>query len=257
VVLQALRQEGVTILEGTAVTQLAMQGDQVCATLADESKVIGSHLLVATGRAVHLDALNLDAAGVAYTRKGVTVGANLRSSNRRVYAVGDAAGGVQFTHVAGAHAGVIIRQFLFALPARAATVTPWVSYTDPELAQIGLTEQQAKARYGAALTVIRQEFHHNDRALATGKAKGFLKLMLVKSRPVGVTIVGAGAGEMIGLWALVMTSNLKINAVAGTILPYPTLGEVSKRAAGAYFAPKLFANPWVKRIVGMVQRFIP
>lgn len=257
VVLQALRQEGVTIREGIAVTQLAMQGDQVCATLADESKVTGSHLLVATGRAVHLDALNLNAAGVAYTRKGVTVGANLRSSNRHVYAVGDAAGGLQFTHVAGAHAGVIIRQFLFALPARAATVIPWVSYTDPELAQIGLTEQQAKAQYGAALTVIRQEFHHNDRALATGKAKGFLKLMLVKSRPVGVTIVGAGAGEMIGLWALVMASNLKINAVAGMILPYPTLGEMSKRAAGAYFAPKLFANPWVKRIVAMVQRIIP
>lgn len=257
VVLEALRQEGVTILEGMAVTQLAMQGDQVRATLADGRNVTGSHLLVATGRAVHLDALNLDAAGVAYTRKGVTVGANLRSSNRRVYAVGDAAGGLQFTHVAGAHAGVIIRQFLFGLPARAATVIPWVSYTDPELAQIGLTEQQAKAQYGAALTVIRQEFHHNDRALATGKAKGFLKLMLVKSRPVGVTIVGPSAGEMIGLWALVMSSRLKINAVAGMILPYPTLGEMSKRAAGAYFSPQLFSNPWVKRIVGMVQRFIP
>jgi pyruvate/2-oxoglutarate dehydrogenase complex dihydrolipoamide dehydrogenase (E3) component len=257
VVLDALRAEGVTILEGVAVSQLAMQGDQVSATLADGRKVMGSHLLVATGRAVHLDHLNLDAAGVDHTRKGVTVGPNLRSSNRRVYAVGDAAGGLQFTHVAGAHAGVIIRQFLFGLPARAATVIPWVSYTDPELAQIGLTEAQARATHGAALTVIRQEFHHNDRALATGKAKGFLKLMLVKSRTVGVTIVGSGAGEMIGLWALVMTSRLKINAVAGTILPYPTLGEISKRAAGAYFSPKLFDSKMVKRVVGMVQRFIP
>lgn len=257
VVLDALRAEGVTILEGVAVSQLAMQGDQVCATLADGRSVAGSHLLVATGRAVHVDHLNLDAAGVDHTRKGVTVGPNLRSSNRRVYAVGDAAGGLQFTHVAGAHAGVIIRQFLFGLPARAATVIPWVSYTDPELAQIGLTEAQARATHGAALTVIRQEFHHNDRALATGKAKGFLKLMLVKSRPVGVTIVGSGAGEMIGLWALVMTSRLKINALAGTILPYPTLGEISKRAAGAYFSPKLFDSQIVKRVVGMVQRFIP
>jgi pyruvate/2-oxoglutarate dehydrogenase complex dihydrolipoamide dehydrogenase (E3) component len=257
VVLDALRAEGVTILEGVAVSQLAMQGDQVCATLADGRSVAGSHLLVATGRAVHLDPLNLDAAGVAHTRKGVTVGPNLRSSNRRVYAVGDAAGGLQFTHVAGAHAGVIIRQFLFGLPARAATVIPWVSYTDPELAQIGLTEAQARAAHGAALTVIRQEFHHNDRALATGKTKGFLKLMLVKSRAVGVTIVGSGAGEMIGLWALVMTSRLKIGALAGTILPYPTLGEISKRAAGAYFSPKLFDSKMVKRVVGMVQRFIP
>lgn len=257
VVLDALRGEGVTILEGVAVTQLAMQGHQVCATLADGRLVTGSHLLVATGRAVHLDHLNLDAAGVAFTRKGVTVGQNLRSSNRRIYAVGDAAGGLQFTHVAGAHAGVIIRQFLFGLPARASTVIPWVSYTDPELAQIGLTEAQARAAHGPALTVIRQEFHHNDRALATGKAKGFLKLMLVKSRPVGVTIVGSGAGEMIGLWALVMNSRLKIGAVAGTILPYPTLGEISRRAAGAYFSPKLFESAWVKRVVGMVQRYIP
>ena len=257
VVLDALRGEGVTLLEGVAVSQLTLQGDQVCATLADGRQVMGSHLLVATGRAVHLDHLNLNVAGVAYTRKGVTVGKNLRSSNRRVYAVGDAAGGLQFTHVAGAHAGVIIRQFLFGLPARAATIVPWVSYTDPELAQIGLTEAQARLAHGAALTVIRQEFHHNDRALATGKTKGFLKLMLVKSRPVGVTIVGAGAGEMIGLWALVMTSKLKIGAVAGTILPYPTLGEISKRAAGAYFSPKLFESIWVKRVVGMVQRFVP
>ena len=105
--------------------------------------------------------------------------------------------------------------------------------------------------------MIRQEFHHNDRALATGKTKGFLKLMLVKSRPVGVTIVGSGAGEMIGLWARVMTSKLKIGAVAGTILPYPTLGEISKRAAGAHFSPKLFDSKMVKRVVGMVQRFIP
>ncbi len=257
VVLDALRGEGVTILEGVAVTQLAMQGDQVCASLADGRIVMGSHLLVATGRAVHLDHLHLDAAAVAHTRKGVTVGANLQSSNRRVYAVGDAAGGLQFTHVAGAHAGVIIRQFLFGLPARAATVIPWVSYTDPELAQIGLTEAEARATHGAALTVIRQEFHHNDRALATGKAKGFLKLMLVKSRPIGVTIVGSGAGEMIGLWALVMASKLKIGAVAGTILPYPTLGEISKRAAGAYFSPKLFESAFVKHVVGMVQRLIP
>lgn len=257
VVLDNLRAEGVTILEGLAVAKLAMQGDQVCATLADGRAVMGSHLLVATGRAVHLDHLNLNAAGVAYTRKGVTVGPNLRSSNRRIFAVGDAAGGLQFTHVAGAHAGVIIRQFLFGLPARAATVIPWVSYTDPELAQIGLTEQQARARHGTALTVIRQAFDHNDRALASGKTKGFLKLMLVKSRPVGVTIVGSGAGEMIGLWALVMTSKLKLSSVAGTILPYPTMGEISKRAAGAYFSPKLFDSALVKTIVGMVQRYIP
>lgn len=257
VVLTALRAEGVDILEGQSVAALAMQGDQVLATLADGRNVMGSHLLVAAGRSVTVDQLNLGAAKVDFDRKGVIVGANLRSSNRRVYAVGDAAGGLQFTHVAGAHAGVIIRQFLFALPAKAATVIPWVTYCDPELAQIGLTEAEARAQYGAALSVIRQDFGHNDRALAMGKNKGFIKLMLVNSRPVGVTIVGDGAGELIGFWALAMTSKLKLGAIAGTILPYPTMGEISKRAAGAFFAPKLFESRWVKRVVGMVQRLIP
>jgi pyruvate/2-oxoglutarate dehydrogenase complex dihydrolipoamide dehydrogenase (E3) component len=225
--------------------------------LADGSRVLGSHLLVAAGRQVALEGLNLEAAGVAHTRKGVTVNANLRSTNRRVYAVGDAAGGLQFTHVAGAHAGVIIRQFLFGLPARSATVVPWVTYTAPELAQIGLTEAEALRIHGTALTVMRQDFAHNDRAIASGDAKGFLKLMLVKSRPVGVTIVGSGAGEQIALWSLVMSQGLKVGAVAGMIMPYPTRAEISKRAAGAFFSPKLFDSAGVKRIVRLVQRFLP
>ncbi len=257
VVLDALRGEGVVLLQGQGVVRLGMDGTQIEAVLADGTRVLGSHLLVAAGRQVALDKLNLDAAGVAHTRKGVTVNASLRSTNRRVYAVGDSAGGLQFTHVAGAHAGVIIRQFLFGLPARAATVVPWVTYTAPELAQIGLTEAEAARIHGAALTVMRQDFAHNDRAAASGDTKGFLKLMLVKSRPVGVTIVGSGAGEQIAMWSLVMSQGLKIGAVAGMIVPYPTRAEISKRAAGAFFSPKLFDSAGVKRIVRMVQRLLP
>ena len=194
--------------------------------------------------------MDLTAAGVAHSAKGVTVGPNLRSSNRRVYAVGDAAGAEQFTHVAGAHAGVVIRQMLFGLPARAETrVVPRVTYTDPELAQVGLTEAGARAAHGDALQVIRQDFAHNDRAQTEGAPDGFLKLMLVKSRPVGVTIVGAQAGELIGLWALMMQAKIGLATLSGTILPYPTLAEISKRAAGAYFSPKLFDNAGVKRVV--------
>ena len=256
VVLTTLRAEGVEVLEGRDIARLLPTPQGLEAVLNDGTTLTGSHLLIATGRTPAIAKLNLPAAGVAYSDKGVTVGANLRSSNRRIYAVGDVAGGLQFTHVAGAHAGVVIKQMLFCLPAKQASVVPMVTYTDPELAQIGLTEAEARAKY-PDVQVIRQEFSHNDRAVTDGKTAGFLKLMLLKDRPVGVTLVGAGAGELIGLWALAMTSGLKVGALAGMIAPYPTRGEISKRAAGAYFSPKLFDNMVVKRVVRLVQRLLP
>jgi pyruvate/2-oxoglutarate dehydrogenase complex dihydrolipoamide dehydrogenase (E3) component len=147
---------------------------------------------------------------------------------------------------------------LFGLPAKATTHhIPWVSYTDPELAQVGLTEAQAREKHGTALTVIRQHFHHNDRAQAMGEAEGLLKLMVVKGRPVGASIAGPHAGELIGLWALAIATRLKMGQVAGMVAPYPTLGEINKRAAGAYFTPSLFENPRLKQFVRAVQRFLP
>lgn len=256
VVMAALRSEGVDIHEGHDIARLQAVAEGIEVVLNDGTTLSGSHLLVAVGRVPAIERLNLSEAGVAFTDKGVTVGPDLRTTNRRIYAIGDVAGGLQFTHVAGAHAGVVIRQMLFGLPAKAATVVPWVTYTDPELAQIGLTEAQARAEH-PTVQVIRQEFHHNDRAVTDGKTTGFLKLTLVKGRPVGVTIVGPQAGELIGLWALAMSQGLKIGALAGMIAPYPTLGEISKRAAGAYYTPKLFDNPRLKQVVRLVQRFLP
>lgn len=256
VVIAALRAEGVTILEGQQVVRFAATAGGIEAVLADGTRLAGSHVLVAAGRVPALVGLNLEAAGVAHTARGVTVGPNLRSSNRRIYAVGDVAGGLQFTHVAGAHAGVVIRQILLGLPARQAKVVPWVTYTDPELAQIGLTEAEARVKH-PNVTVIRQDFAHNDRALTEARSEGFLKLMLVKGRPLGVTIVGAQAGELIGLWALAVSARLKISAIAGMIAPYPTRGEIAKRAAGAYFSPQLFDNPKLKRLVAFLQRWLP
>ena len=258
VVIEALKAEGIALIEGQPVVRLAGQAGAVEVTLGDGRQIGGSHLLLAVGRKVALDGLNLEAAGVAYTAKGVTVDARLRSSNRRVFAVGDAAGGLQFTHVAGWHAGIVIRQAVLGLPAKAdPRALPRVTYTDPELAQAGLTEAEARAAHGTALTVVRAEFGHNDRALAEGKGKGLVKVMVVKGRPVGASIVGPQAGELIGLWALALSARLKMSAIAGMIAPYPTLGEVSKRAAGAYFSPKLFDNPALKRLVRLVQRWMP
>lgn len=258
IVLANLRAEGVEVLEDAPVTAVSGGAGAVTVTLKDGRAVQGSHLLLAVGRKVHLEGLGLDAAGVKYDKKGVTVGADLRSSNRRVYAVGDAAGGLQFTHVAGYHAGVVIRQIVLGLPAKATTRhIPWVTYTDPELVQVGLTEAEARKAHGTALTVLRQEFHHNDRAQAEAKPKGLLKVMVVKGRPVGASIAGPMAGELIGLWAFAIASRAKMGAIAGMVAPYPTLGEISKRAAGAYFSPKLFDNPMLKRVVRLVQRVLP
>ena len=258
VVIEALRAEGIRLIEGQPVVRLGGTPGAVEVVLGDGTTVTGTHILMAVGRKVALDGLDLDKAGIAHTPKGVTVDNRLRSTNRRVFAVGDAAGGLQFTHVAGWHAGIVIRQAVLGLPAKAdPRALPRATFTEPELAHVGLTEAEASAAHGDALTVIRADFHHNDRAMAEGKAKGFAKVMVVKGRPVGASIVGPQAGELIGLWALALSARLKMSAIAGMVAPYPTLGEVSKRAAGAYFSPKLFDNAALKWMVRLVQRLVP
>jgi pyruvate/2-oxoglutarate dehydrogenase complex dihydrolipoamide dehydrogenase (E3) component len=258
VVVAALTAEGIKLVEGQQAVRLSGQSGAVEVTLADGTTVKGTHLLMAVGRKVALDGMGLEAAGIDHTPKGITVDARLRSSNRRVYAVGDAAGGLQFTHVAGWHAGIVVRQAVLGLPAKAdPRAIPRATYTDPELAQVGLTEAEARAQHGNALTVVRAEFAHNDRAQAERKTEGLAKVMVVKGRPVGASIVGPQAGELIGLWALAISARLKLSAVAGMVAPYPTLGEVSKRAAGAYFGPKLFESAALKRLVRFVQRWLP
>ncbi|MDW3223017.1 MAG: FAD-dependent oxidoreductase [Paracoccaceae bacterium] len=258
VVLDALRDEGVVIEEDAKASEIKGKAGAIEIVTEDGRSIKGTHLLMAVGRKSNIDKLNLSVAGIETTRTGVKVDASLRSTNRRVYAIGDVAGGLQFTHVAGYHAGVIIRSMLFALPSRAKTThIPWATYTDPELAHVGLTEAQAKKEHGTNLEVVRFPYHHNDRAIAERKTTGFIKVMVVKGRPVGASIVGYQAGELISLWALALANKMKMSQIAAMVAPYPTIGEVNKRAAGAYFSPRLFDSPAVKRVVGLVQRFVP
>lgn len=257
-VLGKLRAEGVTVLEHAPVTRVGGGAGALEVHTGDGQVVTGTHLLVAAGRRANIDRLNLEAAGIRTTRTGIEVDAGLRTSNRRVYAIGDVAGGLQFTHVAGYHAGVVIRSALFGLPARASHHhVPRATYTDPELAQIGLTEAEARVRHGDRVELARFNFHHNDRLLAERRAEGFIKVMVVKGRPVGATLVGPQAGEQGSLWSMALANRLKMGQIAGMIAPYPTVGEVNKRAAGAYFSPRLFENRTVKRVVGAVQRWMP
>ncbi|MEW2915504.1 FAD-dependent oxidoreductase [Ruegeria sp. ANG10] len=258
VVLDTLRAEGVALHEQAMVAQIRDNNGLVDVVTENGDIYTGSHLLVAAGRKANTDRLNLEAAGIEPTRTGIKVDASLRTTNRKVYAIGDVAGGMQFTHLAGYHAGIIIRSALFGLPSKAKTThIPWASYTDPELAQVGLTEAQARDQHGDKVEIARFEYHHNDRAITERKTKGFIKVMVVKGRPVGATIVGHQAGELINLWSLALANNLKMGQIAAMVSPYPTIGELNKRVAGAYFTPRLFENQMVKRVVGFVQRWIP
>jgi len=258
IVLNNLRSEGVTIAEDAMAAEIRGTAGAIEVEAKDGRVFKGSHLLMAVGRKANTEQLNLEKAGIERTRRGIKVDDKLKTTNSRVYAIGDVAGGLQFTHVAGYHAGVIIRSALFGLPARQRVDhIPWATYTEPELAQVGLTEAQARDTHGSALEVVRFGYEHNDRAIAERKTDGLIKVMVAKGRPVGISIAGAQAGEQINLWAMVLANRLKMKQVAAMVSPYPTIGEISKRAAGAYFSPRLFDSPAVKRVVGLVQRWLP
>jgi pyruvate/2-oxoglutarate dehydrogenase complex dihydrolipoamide dehydrogenase (E3) component len=252
-----LRAEGVEIREGVRVAAVrGLDGGGAGVMLDGGETIAGSHLLVATGRKPNIATLDLHAAGIAHDRNGVTVGRGLRSvSNRRVYAIGDVAGGLQFTHVAGQHAALVIRSALFRLPVRDdPSIVPRVTYTDPELAQAGFTDAEARRRHGR-VEVAHFPFAENDRARAELRTEGLVKAVIGRrGRILGCSIVGAHAGELIQPWALALAAKLKIGDMARHVAAYPTLGEASKNAAGAYFAPRLFDSSTVRMVVRLLAR---
>lgn len=255
IALEALRAEGIDIREGAKVASARRDGDQVTLEIEDQEPVTGDVILAAVGRRANIDKLNLEAAGVKTNRFGVVVDKGLRTSNRKVYAIGDVAGGLQFTHVAGYQAGLVIRSALFRMPVTNRTDhIPWATYTDPEMAHVGMTEADAQKAHGDKLEVLRFDYAENDRARAELKTKGLIKVMVVKGKPIGASIVGAAAGEQISLWALAISKGLKIGDMAGFVAPYPTMSELSKRAAGSYYTPRLFQNDRLKWIVSLLAR---
>ena len=172
-----------------------------------------------------------------------------------VGSIGDVIGGLQFTHVAGYHAGVLLKNALFRWPAKADhRAVPWVTYTDPELAQVGLTEKQAQ-KAGFEFRILRWPFHENDRALAEAATGGLIKTVVRPTGHIlGCGIAGAHAGELIHTWVLAMSRKIKIGAIAQMVVPYPTLGEVSKRTAGSFYTPSLFSER-TRKFVRFLGRF--
>jgi len=260
-VVGALRAEGVAFREGWKAVEVSQGVEQIEVRLqglnGTHDVVVGSHLLVAVGRRVNVEGLDLEAGNVAFDEARVLNDAYLRSpSNKRVWVVGDIAGREKFTHTAGWHASVFVRNALFKAKTRAdSSPMPHATYTDPELAQVGLTEAAAKERLGEkAVTVTRWAFHENDRAQAERAAEGFGKLVVGKGGAIlGATLVGEGAGDLIQLVTLAMANKLPVKALTNYIAPYPTRGELIKRMAGAYYTPWLFSGK-TRALVSILQR---
>jgi pyruvate/2-oxoglutarate dehydrogenase complex dihydrolipoamide dehydrogenase (E3) component len=245
-----------TLIESASVTAVDPGPTLV---LADGRRIGGSHLLIATGRRPNLEGLALGAGNVRASAAGIATDRGLRSlTNRRVFAIGDLAdpigiGPRAFTHVGSYHASIVIRRALFRLPARLDyTALPRVIYTSPELAQVGLTEAEARAA-GHRVTLLRAPLAENDRAVAEADVTGLVKLVVARNRVIGAGILAPHAGEMIGQWTLAIARRVPLTALVGLIAPYPTRAEAGKRALGGLFAPRLFA-PRMKFLVQLLIR---
>lgn len=257
VVTDRLASEGVRLLAGVTVKAVSGDAGQIRVETADGDVISGSHLLVAAGRRPNVEGLGLDAAGIQYTEQGITTNIGLKTSNGAVYAVGDVAGRGQFTHLAGYHAGLVIRNALFGLPVKADGPLPRVTYTVPELAHAGLTETEARKAYGDGIKVLRASFAQNDRAVAEGRTEGLVKVVVTaRGRILGASIAGEEAGELIQPWVMALGGGVKLSRMTSYIYPYPTRGEASKRAAITYFSG-FASNPFVRGIIRLVSRLQP
>lgn len=255
IVVARLRAEGIDIREGTRVASVERTGGGIATVLEGGERIEGSHLLVAAGRIPNVEVLDLDKAGIAHDRHGITVDDSLRTSNRNVWAIGDCNGLYAFTHMAGHEASLFIRGALFRAPAKLNPgIVPWATYTDPELAQVGLGEREARAKHGDGIRVLRWKFFENDRAQTEHETDGLVKAITDRrGRVLGAGIAGPQAGELIQTWCLAMAGRLKISTLAGFVPPYPTLGETAKRAAGSYYTETLF-GPRTRGLVRFLAR---
>jgi pyruvate/2-oxoglutarate dehydrogenase complex dihydrolipoamide dehydrogenase (E3) component len=262
-VLAALAQDGVAVRSGASVRQVAksVSAEPASAiqvtfeTASGMATVAGSHLLLAIGRRPNIDSLDLKAAGVKFNANGITVDRRLRTSNKQVFAIGDVVGGPRLTHAATYHASIVIRNEFLGAPAKLDHDTvPRVTFTDPEIVRVGITEEDARKRK-LKFRILRSAYFDNDRAQIERDTRGHIKVLIDPNGGLlGVTIVGENAGELITPWTLAITNRLNIRNIAELVLPYPTLAEVGKRAAISYFTPSL-TRPLLRRIMDTLRWF--
>ncbi|WP_028585708.1 dihydrolipoyl dehydrogenase family protein [Desulfogranum mediterraneum] len=246
-VMAAMEEEGVRFFLGATVLAASQKGGRrrIEFSTGDGSRhqLEADQVLLAQGRTPNTRDLGLERIELAHDLRGVTVDRRLRTSHRHIFAAGDITGSYQFTHAAGYEGGIVVSNAIFRLPRKTNyTWLPWCTYTDPELASVGLNERRARA-LGIDYTVWSEEFAANDRALAEGATRGKLKLLLdEREKPIGVQIAGPRAGDLLGEWIAILGGGVKLSTLAGTVHPYPTLGEINKRVAGSYLSPKIFSS---------------
>ena len=246
-VMHVMKEEGVSFHLNSAIIRVHEEGGQKVVTIKPldkpEQTLASEAVFVAIGRSANVEDLGLETIGVEFNRGGITVDNRLRTSRKHIFAAGDINGGYQFTHAAGYEGGVVIANAVFRLPRKTDyTFLPWCTYTDPELASIGMNERAAQSK-GIDYTVWTEAFQDNDRSLAEGERTGKIKMLLDnKEKPLGVQILGPHAGDLMSEWAAVLNGKIKLSTLASAVHPYPTLGEINKRVAGSYLAPKLFSE---------------
>ncbi|MEP2987642.1 MAG: FAD-dependent oxidoreductase [Parasphingorhabdus sp.] len=251
VAVQNIEADGVKILAGADIDSVANEDGKIAVTYSvkdgDGGTVKGSHLLVATGRTTNFDGLGLEAAGIKHGRGGIEVDARRRTNKKHIYAIGDCRPGPQFTHVSGYEGSNVVLEIGFGLPTKVDfKALPWVTYTDPEVAQVGMTEAQAREKYGDKITVWREDFSHNDRAIAEAERTGFVKVVKKGGKVLGATIIGRGAGDLLLPWAMAIQGKSSAFGMASLILPYPNRSEHNKAAAFASYDSLIF-NDWTKK----------
>ncbi len=258
IVKSQVKDDGVELLDETLVNEVKRNNDQIQVVVAQDGKVQtieGSHLLIATGRIPNTTELGLESAGIAFDKKGVHADSSLKTTNRKVFAIGDVASGPQFTHWAGYQAGLILRNILFRLPIKEnRNLLPWVTYTSPELAHCGLSEEQAREQHGE-IKILSWDYKENDRAQAERKSEGKIKIIIAKNGKIlGADIAGYNAGELISMWGLAISKKFKIRDMLGFVPPYPTFTEMNKRVSVTNYSEST-KSPIVRGIIRFLQKF--
>ncbi len=250
--------DGITLYEDTKFNSINSKDNEISleiTTIDGDKTINGSHILIAAGRLASVEKLNLDKANIDYSKKGIIVNKSLRTSNKKVFAIGDVIGQQQFTHIASYHAGVIIKKILFHLPSKVDyKAIPWATYTTPELAHVGMNEREAKA-YDKNYKVLSFDLKNNDRARTENATLGKIKVFASKRGNIlGVSILADHASELLMPWSLVITKNLKLKDIASLIVSYPTLSEVNKFVASSFYKEMLF-SPKMQRLVKFLNYF--
>jgi len=241
-----LEKEGVRFYLAATVEAVEQNNNAKLVKITDESgagrTLKAQAILVAMGRSPNVDGLGLENIGIAYNRRGIIVDNRMRTNHKHIYAAGDVNGGLQFTHAAGYEGGIVVSNAIFRLPRKADyTYFPWCTYSDPELASIGINEKTARSK-GIEYSVWDEAFENNDRSLAEDQTVGKVKMILDSSeKPLGIQILGPRAGDLIGEWVATLNGKVKLSTLAGAVHPYPTIGEINKKVAGNLFAPKIFS----------------